>query len=103
MADIGPQANGLRPKPGRKPLPPEDATDRRRVQNRLAQRNFRDKRQQRLSETLQQLEHNKQEYQQEITDLTRKHGEEKSALEEQIKQSRAELRAARKKISELGA
>lgn len=39
-----------RPKPGRKPLPQEDAQDRRRVQNRLAQRNFRDKRAQKVSE-----------------------------------------------------
>lgn len=39
-----------RPKPGRKPLPQEDAQDRRRVQNRVAQRNFRDKRAQKVSE-----------------------------------------------------
>lgn len=39
-----------RPKPGRKPLAQEDAQDRRRVQNRLAQRNFRDKRAQKVSE-----------------------------------------------------
>lgn len=39
-----------RPKPGRKPLPQEDAQDRRRVQNRMAQRNFRDKRAQKVSE-----------------------------------------------------
>jgi hypothetical protein len=39
-----------RPKPGRKPLPQEHAQDRRRVQNRQAQRNFRDKRAQKVSE-----------------------------------------------------
>lgn len=39
-----------RPKPGRKPLPHEDAQDRRRVQNRVAQRNFRDKRAMKVSE-----------------------------------------------------
>ncbi|WPB06399.1 uncharacterized protein RHO25_011056 [Cercospora beticola] len=33
-----------RPRPGRKPLGQENAADRRRVQNRVAQRNFRDKR-----------------------------------------------------------
>jgi hypothetical protein len=45
-----------RPKPGRKPLPQEDAQDRRRVQNRLAQRNFRDKRAQKVSELTQDNE-----------------------------------------------
>jgi hypothetical protein len=39
-----------RPKPGRKPLPQEDAQDRRRLQNRMAQRSFRDKRAQKVSE-----------------------------------------------------
>lgn len=33
-----------RPRPGRKPIAQEDAQDRRRYQNRLAQRQFRDKR-----------------------------------------------------------
>lgn len=38
-----------RPKPGRKPIANEENTaDRRRAQNRNAQRNFRDKRQQRV-------------------------------------------------------
>ncbi|KAM0723556.1 hypothetical protein Q7P37_000543 [Cladosporium fusiforme] len=50
----GPMAQPItvpaRPKPGRKPLPQEDAQDRRRVQNRMAQRNFRDKRAQKVSE-----------------------------------------------------
>lgn len=45
-----------RPKPGRKPLPQEDAQDRRRVQNRMAQRNFRDKRAQKVSELTADLE-----------------------------------------------
>ncbi|KAI7132692.1 hypothetical protein KC324_g16872, partial [Hortaea werneckii] len=45
-----------RPRPGRKPIPQEDAADRRRLQNRIAQRNFRDKRQQKLYETQQELE-----------------------------------------------
>ncbi|KAI7041090.1 hypothetical protein KC366_g5458, partial [Hortaea werneckii] len=44
-----------RPRPGRKPIPQEDAADRRRLQNRIAQRNFRDKRQQKLYETQQEL------------------------------------------------
>jgi hypothetical protein len=39
-----------RPKPGRKPLPQEDAQDRRRLQNRMAQRSFRDKRAQKVSD-----------------------------------------------------
>jgi len=60
-----------RPKPGRKPLQQEHAADRRRLQNRIAQRNFRDKRQQKLHETQQELEERKVEYQEEINDLHR--------------------------------
>lgn len=45
-----------RPKPGRKPLAQEDQQDRRRVQNRLAQRHFRDKRAQKVSELTQDNE-----------------------------------------------
>lgn len=59
-----------RPKPGRKPIPEADAQDRRRVQNRIAQRNFRDKRQQKLAETQHELEEKKMEYQDRLTHLT---------------------------------
>ncbi|KAI6856669.1 hypothetical protein KC323_g7762 [Hortaea werneckii] len=60
-----------RPRPGRKPIPQEDAADRRRLQNRIAQRNFRDKRQQKLYETQQELEERKHEYQDHINSLQR--------------------------------
>lgn len=43
------------PKPGRKPMPQDTATSRRREQNRQAQRNFRDKRQQRVNELADEL------------------------------------------------
>ncbi|CAK4034071.1 hypothetical protein AC579_9750 [Lecanosticta acicola] len=60
-----------RPRPGRKPIPQEDAADRRRLQNRIAQRNFRDKRQQKLQETLHELELKKREYQASVSDIRR--------------------------------
>ncbi|KAK4501414.1 hypothetical protein PRZ48_007223 [Zasmidium cellare] len=61
-----------RPRPGRKPIPQEDAADRRRLQNRIAQRNFRDKRQQKLHETLTELDDNKREYQATLADMSRR-------------------------------
>ena len=60
-----------RPRPGRKPILQENAADRRRLQNRIAQRNFRDKRQQKLVETQVELEDKKQEYQEHINELQR--------------------------------
>ena len=60
-----------RPKPGRKPIPQEDAADRRRLQNRIAQRNFRDKRQQKLAETQVELEEKKREYQRGVNEQQR--------------------------------
>jgi hypothetical protein len=50
-----------RPKPGRKPIAQEDAADKRKVQNRVAQRNFRDKRQQKLVETQAELDRVREE------------------------------------------
>ena len=58
-----------RPRPGRKPIAQEDAADRRRLQNRIAQRNFRDKRQQKLYETQSELEDRKQEWKAHTSDL----------------------------------
>lgn len=55
-ANSGPMSSTVtvpaRPKPGRKPIVQDEANsaDRRRMQNRNAQRNFRDRRQQKLSE-----------------------------------------------------
>ncbi|KAK0346693.1 hypothetical protein LTR59_002619 [Friedmanniomyces endolithicus] len=61
-----------RPKPGRKPIAQEDAADRRRIQNRMAQRSFRDKRQQKLADTQMELEERKREYEKKINELERK-------------------------------
>jgi F0F1-type ATP synthase membrane subunit b/b' len=72
------------------------------MQNRLAQRNFRDKRQQKLSETLQQLERNKQDHREEVSDLTRKHSEEKLALQQQLKQSQARVKQLQEDVKRLG-
>jgi len=74
-----------RPRPGRKPIPQENAADRRRLQNRIAQRNFRDKRQQKLVETQIELEEKKKDYQERINELERQLEvirQKKKALEE---------------------
>lgn len=64
-----------RPKPGRKPIPQEQAADKRRMQNRIAQRNFRDKRQQKLHEALIEIEQNKRDYEEEINERERQQHE----------------------------
>ncbi|KXS94087.1 hypothetical protein AC578_10520 [Pseudocercospora eumusae] len=61
-----------RPRPGRKPIPHEDAQDRRRVQNRVAQRNFRDKRQQKLQDVTDELAARKVEYEASVSENQRK-------------------------------
>lgn len=59
---IGPMSSSVtvppRPKPGRKPIAQneENSADRRRMQNRNAQRNFRDRRQQKLSEMASEMD-----------------------------------------------
>lgn len=83
-----------RPKPGRKPLPTEDAVDRRRVQNRIAQRNFRDKRQQKLSETTHELQLRKQQYEEDISDRERRHAA-------QIRNMQLQLDALKKQNADL--
>lgn len=60
-----------RPKPGRKPMPPGEASDRRRTQNRMAQRNFRDKRQQRVFELNEELTQLQAKWQQTLKDFER--------------------------------
>nr|POE65709.1 hypothetical protein CFP56_58815 [Quercus suber] len=82
-----------RPRPGRKPMQQEDAADRRRLQNRIAQRNFRDKRQQKLVETQQELDERRREYQTKINDLTREL--------EQARQDHARFRESSSKQLEL--
>ena len=72
----GPMSSNIdlpkRPKPGRKPIPQSVAEDRRRQQNRIAQRNFREKRQQRLTDCQVQLEKNKRGYEEENAALRRR-------------------------------
>jgi hypothetical protein len=90
-----------RPRPGRKPLPADEQVDRRRMQNRVAQRNFRDKRQQKLVETQQELEAKKQEYRDEVSKYERNldaiHKEYKAQLAEQ----QAQLNNQQARIAEL--
>ena len=68
-----------RPKPGRKPIRHEDAQDCRRVQNRVAQRNFRDRRQRRVEELEEQLQKQKEDYEDQLADLQRQVQQEKNA------------------------
>ncbi|KAK3068891.1 hypothetical protein LTR53_013190 [Teratosphaeriaceae sp. CCFEE 6253] len=86
-----------RPKPGRKPIAGEDAVDRRRVQNRMAQRSFRDKRQQKLSDITVELEERKGDYQRAVNELERKMAierKQKQDLASQIETLTARLHAA---------
>lgn len=74
-AAMGPMSAGVivppRPKPGRKPIEPAHAQDRRRVQNRMAQRNFRDKRQLKLVEAQEENEKMKSKLDAERADMAR--------------------------------
>ncbi|KXT10163.1 hypothetical protein AC579_9750 [Pseudocercospora musae] len=79
-----------RPKPGRKPIPHEDAQDRRRVQNRVAQRNFRDKRQQKLQDAVDELAARKLEYETSVSEYQRRI----DALTQQHNNLQSQLRAA---------
>ena len=90
-----------RPKPGRKPIPHEDAQDRRRVQNRVAQRNFRDKRQQKLQDAVDELAARKLEYetkvseaQRQIDALTQQNNHLQSQLRAQMDRTQAETSRA---------
>lgn len=83
-----------RPRPGRKPMQQEDAADRRRLQNRIAQRNFRDKRQQKLVETQQELDDRRRDYQDRINDLTRELERLRQDTREKTEQSARQVRAA---------
>ena len=105
-AAMGPMTTNVvipaRPKPGRKPLEHADAQDRRRVQNRLAQRNFRDKRQQKLHDC--QLEN--QQLKREYEDLSSERERiledkrlEKQRLEAEIAQLQRQLREMQQRAS----
>lgn len=84
-AAMGPMSVGVtippRPKPGRKPIEPQHAQDRRRVQNRMAQRNFRDKRQLKLVEAQEENEKMKTERDAERAEMAR----EKEVFRQQLK------------------
>lgn len=80
-----------RPKPGRKPIPQEDAADRRRLQNRIAQRNFRDKRQQKLLEATEELQNKRTEYEGSISDLQRQLEAQKQDFQRQMESQRQEF------------
>ncbi|KAF2170756.1 hypothetical protein M409DRAFT_51018 [Zasmidium cellare ATCC 36951] len=82
-----------RPRPGRKPIPQEDAADRRRLQNRIAQRNFRDKRQQKLQEALVELEDKKKQYQAEIADMNRRMEESRRSTRELEQRLNAQIQS----------
>ncbi|KAK5132891.1 hypothetical protein LTR08_008411 [Meristemomyces frigidus] len=81
-----------RAKPGRKPIPEQHAVDRRRTQNRCAQRNFRDKRQQKLHESQVELEDRKVVYRDSVGELER-----------QLHDMRHELREAQRQVRETNA
>ena len=91
-----------RPRPGRKPIPQEDAADRRRLQNRIAQRNFRDKRQQKLAETLHELEQNKRSYRSKQNDMERElealHQQQRTVSERLNREKRRAENAERRAI-----
>ncbi|TKA78722.1 hypothetical protein B0A55_04532 [Friedmanniomyces simplex] len=78
-----------RPKPGRKPIAQEDAADRRRIQNRMAQRSFRDKRQQKLADTQLELEERKREYEKKVNELERNLDAERREKQELATQNEA--------------
>lgn len=90
VASLGPVSNEYeiisRPRPGRKPMDSEHAADRRRLQNRVAQRNFRDKRQQKLMDIVTELEERKKAYEKVVNqlqrDLDRVRQEKKRAVDE---------------------
>ena len=70
-----------RPKPGRKPIPHDDAQDRRRQQNRQAQRNFRDKRQQKLFDCQEELVQSKKAYENHLAQISRENDALKNELD----------------------
>lgn len=84
-----------RPKPGRKPMVDDNSQDRRRKQNRDAQRSFRDRRQQRLSEAMGQLG----DLTEDMREAEARHKVEVDALNQRLAASEAENRKLREEIS----
>ncbi|EME43606.1 hypothetical protein DOTSEDRAFT_72842 [Dothistroma septosporum NZE10] len=83
-----------RPKPGRKPIPQEDAVDRRRMQNRMAQRSFRDKRQQKLADALKELDEKRREYEASISQYRRDLQKTSEDNAKELQDLQAQLKAA---------
>lgn len=84
-----------RPRPGRKPIKDSDSKDRRRKQNRDAQRKFRDKRVEKLSDTQAELERTKVELQEQGAEYHRELQvlrDEISQLKQQNAQMQMQLR-----------
>lgn len=109
VSKSGPMSSNIvvpqRPKPGRKPIAHEDAADRRRTQNRVAQRAFRDKRQQKLQDTLKELTEMTKRYeelQHEIARQEVRFGNRLSKLEQErdATQRRAERAEQRAEMAE---
>lgn len=93
-----------RPRPGRKPIAQEDAQDRRRFQNRLAQRQFRDKRARKnveLEETLKEQKADRQrvegEYRNTIATLQARDQEK----EQQMQEMKAKTERLERELEEL--
>jgi len=104
-----------RPKPGRKPMEPNTANDRRKLQNREAQRQFRDKRAQKVIELTRDLEehrkaldaaqqssvnalHAKQERINNLLNDVRVANELAAKLERQLNEERAARQAAEREV-----
>ncbi|KAI5365149.1 putative basic-leucine zipper domain-containing protein [Septoria linicola] len=79
-----------RPRPGRKPMAGEDKEDRRRLQNRMAQRAFRDKRAQKNVELEHEINRLKAEFQQHEADYRNTIAELRTSCQEKDRQN-AEL------------
>lgn len=86
-----------RPKPGRKPLKAGDPNDRRRAQNRTAQRKHRDRRQERFDDAVKQLEDAKEA----IQGREAAYWEERERNTRQIADLEAKLQVANERIREL--
>lgn len=92
-----------RAKPGRKPIDQEHAQDRRRVQNRMAQRAFRDKRQQRMVQAISDLDLAKEEFKHQTNEFHRQIDQLKqtnAALQGQLRDAQFEAKKQRQRAEE---
>lgn len=99
---MGPMSAGVtippRPKPGRKPIEAIHAQDRRRVQNRVAQRNFRDKRQMKLTEAQEELARIQLEREAEKAELAREREDVRQQLIQANERAEAERQQSNARI-----